>query len=378
MKIVQITTDSREHFKEYDRPEPYFGTAPAGLLSGFADFPDVEVHVISCAHRSASAPEKIGPNIWFHQPVLGNWAWGRTLFLGCALAVRKIIREIDPDIVHGQGTERDCAMSAVLSAYPNVLTLHGNMRVHAKRLENRGNTYYRMASFLEGYCLKRTHGVIAISNYTRDLVADACERTWLLPNAVDKRFFKVSPQPPSVPRLLVVGSIDERKNPVGLIEACESMLKAGTCTIAFAGQGNPADPYVQHFEGLVRDLPGLEVLGFLDRDELAAQFAQSTAVVLPTYEDNCPMVVLEGMAAGLPVAASRVGGVPDLIKDEVDGLLFDPTRPDTMCKALERLCGDESLRERLAETARETALKRFHPKIIAEGHLVIYREVLGR
>jgi glycosyltransferase involved in cell wall biosynthesis len=291
--------------------------------------------------------------------------------------VRRIIRQIDPDIVHGQGTERDCAMAAVLSGYPNVLTLHGNMRVLAKRPENRRKAYYRMVAMLESFCLKRTHGLIAISTYTRDLVANMCARTWLLPNAVDERFFVVTPEPTPVPRFLVVGSIIEWKNPVGLIEACEPMLREGACTIAFAGQGSPSSPYVQHFNRLVRELPGLELLGFLDRDELARQFARSTAVVLPTFEDNCPMVVLEGMAAGLPVAASRVGGVPDLIEDGVDGLLFDPTKPDTIRDALDRLCQDPALRGQLAGNARKAALKRFHPKVIAERHLEIYREVLG-
>ena len=58
--------------------------------------------------------------------------WMRTLFQGCVRATRKKIREIQPDIVHGQGTEADCAMSAVFSGFPNVLTLHGNMRAVAR------------------------------------------------------------------------------------------------------------------------------------------------------------------------------------------------------------------------------------------------------
>ncbi len=378
MRVIQITTDSREHFKEYTEATPYFGTAPQGLFDGFTEFPDAEIHVISCTKRGMNAPEKLAPNIWFHQPLISPMGWGKTLFSGSVRAVRKLVKGIDPDIVHGQGTERDCAIAAVLSGRPNVLTIHGNMRVHAKRPENRHLHYYKLASALESVCLRRTDGVVAISRYTEELVKPVCPRTWLLPNAVDRRFFDVTPVPPEIPRFLVVGSINERKNPLRLIDACEKMLRAGQCGIAFAGDGQENSEYFGTFLKKLKTIPNLELLGFLDRDELAGEFSRSTAVVLPTFEDNCPMVVLEGMAAGLPVAASRVGGVPDLIEHDLDGLMFDPHRPADMGAALEALATDSGLRERLGAKARETATRRFHPRVIAGEHLRIYRDVLSR
>lgn len=377
MRIVQITTDSREHYKEYLRPEPYFGTAPQGLLDGFTEWPDAEIHVISCSHVAARAPEKLAANIWFHQPVVGKWGWGRTLFAGSIKAVRGLVREIKPDIVHGQGTERDCAMAAVLSGHPNVLTIHGNMRVHAKRGENRGATYYKMAAALEGFCLKRTDGVVAISRYTEELVKGIAPRTWYLPNAVDRRYFNVQATPATRPRILCVGFICERKNQIGLIKACEPMLRSGECTIAFAGLGNPQSTYGREFNDLLQTIPGLELLGLLDRDALGDEFRRTSILVLPTFEDNCPMVVLEGMAAGLPVAASRVGGVPDLITHGSDGVMFDPHDLDNMRSCLEGLVRDPAMGARLGAQGRITAMERFHPKVIAEEHLKIYREVLA-
>ena len=63
MKVAFLTIDAREHLKDYDTPEPYFGTAPAGLLDGFDGMPGVEVHVISCASARMRVPEMIGSNI---------------------------------------------------------------------------------------------------------------------------------------------------------------------------------------------------------------------------------------------------------------------------------------------------------------------------
>ena len=378
MRIIQITTDSREHYKDYQRPRPFFGTAPQGLLDGFTEWPEAEIHVISCSHVPTQVPEKLAANIWFHQPVVGNWGWGRTLFAGSIKAVRGLVREIQPDIVHGQGTERDCAMAAVLSGCPNLLTIHGNMRVHAKREGNRRAPYYKLAAALERFCLKRTDGVVAISRYTEELVKGLAPRTWFLPNAVDSRYFNVNAVPPARPQILFVGSICERKNPIGLIKACEPMLRAGECTIAFAGDGDPHGAYWKEFDALLKTLPGLELLGFLDRDTLGGEFRRTSILVLPTFEDNCPMVVLEGMAAGLAVAASRVGGVPDLITHDFDGVMFDPHNLDNMRCCLETLVRDSSTCARLGVQGRISAQKRFHPKVIAGEHLRIYEEVLGR
>jgi L-malate glycosyltransferase len=94
-------------------------------------------------------------------------------------------------------------------------------------------------------------------------------------------------------------------------------------------------------------------------------------------EDNCPMVVLEAMAAGVPVIAANVGGVPDLVEDGVTGLLCDPTDPKSMAAAVYRFMEKSSLREAVAGAGQRMAQTRFHPTVIAGKHLEIYREVLN-
>jgi len=378
MRIVQITTDSREHFKNYKLAEPYFGTAPQGLLNGFANLRDHEIHVISCSRVEMENPSKIASNIFFHQPIVGKWGWGKSLFLGCAQAIRSLCAEIKPDIVHGQGTERDCAMAAVLSGFPNIITLHGNMRIMARRLEHRKSIYHQLAAILETFCLKRTNGVVAISSYTEQLIKSLAFKTWLLPNAVDSSSFDITLNPPSVPRLLFVGSIIEGKNPLGLIDACLPFLKANRCSLALAGQFNPSSEYGVAFQSKVNAFPNIEYLGFLGRGELAEEFAKSSALILPTFEDNCPMVVLEAMAAGLPVAASRVGGVPDLVDHDVTGLLFNPENMENMRECIEFLISNPDFRNTAGQIGKKKALEKFHPSRIAQRHIEIYQEVLGK
>lgn len=336
-----------------------------------------EIHVISASPSQLKSPDQLGVNIWFHHVHVPKWKWGKTLFAGVSLQIHQLISTLHLDIVHGQGTERDCAMAAILSGRPNVITIHGNMRALARRPEHKGSLYYQLAALLEAFALKRTDGVVAISRYTQTLVSPFASRTWLIPNAVDPRFFDITLLPPPVPRVLFVGSLIPAKNPLGLLEACTPLLETGQCTLALAGQLDNTSAYGAAFHQLANQLPNIEFLGFLNRDALAQEFSQSSILVLPTFEDNCPMVVLEAMAAGLPVAASHVGGIPDLISDGVDGLMFDPSHPEAIRSTLATLIHQPSLRSTLGQEAKRKALGHFHPKVIAQQHLDLYRECLN-
>ena len=192
MKLAFITTDNREYFSDLENPRPYFGTAPQALLQGLTDLPDLEVHVLSCARHHLQAPAKIGSNIWFHSLHVPKIGWLRTGYQGCIRAVRKSLRKIRPDVVHGQGTERDCAISAVFSGFPNVVTIHGNMRLVARVTHSPPFSYNWLMAKLEAFTLPRTDGVVAITRYTRDAVATSAKRIWLIPNAVDQDFFQIS------------------------------------------------------------------------------------------------------------------------------------------------------------------------------------------
>lgn len=89
------------------------------------------------------------------------------------------------------------------------------------------------------------------------------------------------------------------------------------------------------------------------------------------------MVVLEAQAAGIPIIASDVGGVPDLVQNGLNGILTNPARPETMPEALAKILDRPEWAQQIAEAGRSQALSRFHPRAIAGGHLEIYREVIA-
>ncbi len=110
-----------------------------------------------------------------------------------------------------------------------------------------------------------------------------------------------------------------------------------------------------------------------------APFGSAAAfVVLLSLEDNCPMVILEAMAAGVPVLASNVSGVPDLIEPNKTGLFCDPQQPETFRLGVARLLEDRDLTGQLTNHAQYQALQRFNPRIVAQQHMDIYRELLRK
>jgi glycosyltransferase involved in cell wall biosynthesis len=379
MRIVILTTDNREPHKDYANPQPHFGTAPAALLQGLALIPEIEVHVVSCIRQPVKSPEKIAPNTFFHSLVVPKIGWMRTLFQGCVRAAREKIREIQPDIVHGQGTEADCSLNAIYSGFPNVLTLHGNMRAVARINGDRPFSYNWLAARLESYVLPRSAGVVCITAYTQRAVEQRARQTWILPNAVEARFFEISSAPDlaAPPVGLCVGTVCGYKNQNALIRALDPLARRRKLRLVFLGQVAAGD-YGREFMRLVRERAWCEYAGFAGREQLQKHFRTATFLALPTLEDNCPMVVLEAMAAGVPVLASNIGGVPDLIQHEVNGLLCDPQRPETFRTATARFLDDRSFAGQIATAAQAQAQRRFHPLVIAREHVRIYREVLGK
>ncbi len=378
MKVVLLTTDSREHYKHYEPREPSFGTAPEALLQGFTLMPEVEVHVVSCLRAKVPSPLKLAPNVFFHGLLVPRIGWMWSGFQGCIRAVRRKLREIRPEIVHGQGTEMDCAVSAVCSGFPNVVTLHGIMRRIAQMDRARPFSFVWLAARLERFTLPRCDGVICITTHSRRAVAHLARRTWVVPNAVDRSFFEIQAQPPrdAPPRILCVARVCRLKNQVGLIRALDALAGERKFELRFLGVAREGDDYGREFFRLLRARSWCVHGGLANRAEVKAHLGQATVLVLPSLEENCPMAVLEAMAAGVPVVASRVGGVPDLVEEGQTGFFCDPQEPASIAAAVERLLVNPVAAATVARQARQRARERFLPEVIARRHLEIYREVL--
>jgi glycosyltransferase involved in cell wall biosynthesis len=377
VKVAFLTSDARETWRKYEWSQPYFGTAPEALLQGFAENDQLEVHVVSCLQKRTSSPTNLASNIWYHDLVVPKLGWLRTGYQGCIRAVRRKLRELQPDLVHAQGTERECGICGIFSGYPNLLTVHGNYRLITKVLGAKPFSYDWLTARIESFVLPRTDGVVCITNYTHNAVAPVARKTWVVPNAVHDSFFAIERKPADPPLLLCVGEICVRKNQLQLLKALEPLAARFKFVVKFFG-GVPSDsPYGAEFLRFIANKPWAKYMGFSDREQLRQELSQAALLVLPTLEDNCPMVVLEAMASGAPVVASRVGGIPDLIDHGKTGYLCDPGDVDDIRSHIADVLEQPQLSSAIARRAKEVASQRFHPREIAARHLEIYHEVLN-
>ena len=432
MRIAFLTTDNRDAHRRYDDPDPYFGPAPTALLEGFAmlggrknteiekleneeignigstelgdrneerrtkneerrtspveprdtnheleTVPPFEIHVISCTQQPLRAPEKLASNIWYHSLHVPKIGWLRTGYQGCIRAVRRKLRELDPDIVHGQGTERDCAISAVLSGYPNVLTIHGNMAELALRFGAKPGGFHWLMGKLEDFTLPRTAGVFCNSEYTRTLVEGRAKKTWRVDNPIRPEFFFPIPtrRGGSLPILLNVGVIGKRKRQIELLEMAARIHRRGvSLEMRFIGPC-AQEPYADEFLkkiGVAEREGYASYIGVLDVEELVNEMDAASGLCHFPSEEAFGLVVAEGVGRDLKFFGSCVGGIPGIVEGIAEAELIDP---DDFSTLEERIAGWVAAGAPRPVGGYEMMRIRYHPEVIARRHLEIYSQV---
>jgi glycosyltransferase involved in cell wall biosynthesis len=202
-------------------------------------------------------------------------------------------------------------------------------------------------------------------------------------NAVEVRSFDEGAVEAARPRVLFVGTIARRKGLLDLAEALKLLKERGVddWDLDVVGAGNEAgDEEAEVVRSTFRSM-GLEasLLGPLSGGDLRSRLRGAAIYVLPSHTEGQPIGVIEAMASGLATVATRVGALPDMLRDGVDGLLVDPHQPKQLAEALEKLIAAPALRRALGESARRVAEERYDLDRLRERLAAIYRfAVAGR
>lgn len=378
--VAVITPDLRDDYRQYSEPQPVLGYAPTALLEGLARNPACEIHIVSCVQRPVVSPEKVAENSFYHSVNIGKWGWLRGAYAGCILAVRRKLREIKPDIVHGQGTERYCALCAVFSGFPNVITIHGNMRMIAQSLGARPFSFHWLSARLESVALRNAGGVFCNSAYTESLVAPRARRTWRVPNCLRTEFFSAPPLPARAARpiLLNVGMVSEYKQQTEILAVARKLWQRGLrFEMRFAGGVDVGTRYGAEF---MRQLAEAEAagyarhLGVLQTSELIATLDAASALVHLPSEEAFGLVVAEALARNLKLFAASVGGIVDIAAGAEGAELLPVNGWLELENSIERWINAGSPRPKAAS---EMMRARYTPEIVACRHLEIYREALA-
>lgn len=183
--------------------------------------------------------------------------------------------------------------------------------------------------------------------------------------------------PANTPILLVVGRLSHEKGHADFLETLAVLRRRTKLPFhaVLVGDG----PEQQRLETLRArlGLEGIVTMAGLQHD-VKPYFGIATMVVMPSHSEGSPNVLLESMAAGVPVAATSVGGVPEIATNEETALLVEPRNPEAMAGAIQRLLEDEALRIRLARNGKELAAEKYSPDAYRRSLVEIYESVLAQ
>ena len=234
------------------------------------------------------------------------------------------------------------------------------------------------------YLQEKTHQfdlLFAISEYGRSqLMRFSDYGQWskfrVSPLGVDPVVYAPGPfrENPSPFEILCVGRLAPPKGQHILIAALDVLLRQGRAVrLRFAGDGEDRADLEQ--DAARRGLEEHIVFeGRLTADCVRALYEQADIFALPSFAEGIPVVLMEAMAMELPCVASWITGIPELIRNEVDGLLVPPSNEEALAAALARLMDDPGLRRRLGKSGRRRVVEEFDLGRNTERFAAVLRE----
>ncbi|MEX2211777.1 MAG: glycosyltransferase [Gaiellaceae bacterium] len=276
------------------------------------DDPDLGVFV----KRLAEELEARGHEV--ERAVLDRRAGGKRRYLELAA---RALRASRPDVVYAHFLVPSGLIAALASRAPLVVTAHG------RDVRNIGAVPGVAAA--TRLVVRRASTVVAVSEYLRDeleaKLPEARGKTEVVSSGVDLERFPLLPrQEGPAPAFLCLGALSERKNVVRLADAFATL---GEGTLTFAGDG----PLRPQLEGR----PNVRVLATVQHDAVPALIGAADVVCQPSLVEPLGQALLEAMACGRPVVATRVGGPPEFVTQEA-GVLVDPMDAEELAAALKR------------------------------------------
>ena len=278
-------------------------------------------------------------------------------YLRSTLRLRQTLRRLAPTLLHANS-----APSAMYAAGASVAT-----RIpviwHMRDIQPRSVSFRALLPLIG----RRATRVIAISNAVRDNLAsfgiDTAKIT-VVHNRVRRPFLHGGQTlradlniPSDAPVLATIGELLDRKGQLTAVRALAAVRnRRPGAVLILCGGVNKRTGYEARLRAEVAALELADAVHFLGaRDDVGPVFDAADVIVVASNEEPFGRVVVEAMFARRPLVATRVGGIPELVRDGVEALLVPPDDPDAMAGAIERIFGDASLRCTLADGASRRA-----------------------
>lgn len=346
------------------------------LAVGLRKLSDTEIHIIAPSSKLGLRREE-RDGMWINWVPVSRLPGFLDYWTVFRWRAHRILRDINPDITHFQGL----AGWALGYSKPYILTIHG---IAERDILHKNGPFLGLRRYVlsqvERCGRKQARHIVIINPYVEHEIGHQLDGTrWRIENPVAEEFFSL-PTAETHPRILYVGRISALKNIEGLLRAF-ALVRATNDSAALRIAGEPEDRgYLQKCVRLVEELGiqhSVSFLGSLSRNALCSELAQARCLALVAKQENAPMVIAEAMAAGVPVVASRICGIPHMVREGETGLLVDPTNIHEIAKRISFMLDAPSAAAKMGQQSRTVALKQFHIRSVAERTLAVYKSILA-
>ncbi|MEM9173561.1 MAG: glycosyltransferase family 4 protein [Pseudomonadota bacterium] len=371
---MRIVFHSRFPVNE-DNPRGGVESATCNLLHGLHQIGYDDLHLVTLEKQRTEAIIERSRYATIHRLPAGPWPMLFDIFAGPGRArLKQYLHNLKPDVVHFHETH-GLAMNNL--GLPMVFTLHG---FDTENLMTERKKHWRVRRMAWGIAerkgLSRQQVMISIAPYVRDKVRPMTEaRIFDICNAIHQDGFKVE-RHENPNRVFFAGWINPRKNAAGLIRAFKLVLdQCPDAVLELAGEFSDAQ-YKAEVDATLAELnlgDSVQLLGRIPAPMVREKLSTAAMFVLPSFQENAPMVIAESMAAGVPVISSNLCGMPDMIDNGKTGLLIDPNNTRELADAMIRLLQSKEDRQRFSSAGKQSAIDAYHPEKVAAATIEVYQ-----
>ena len=371
---------------------------------------DVEVHVVTPL-RAGFGEQKISSSDYdlseyFHSNVhvhfvskaSDTFLYNAGFQYACLKHVPRIIKDEHIDLIHSHTAH----MPDLLLQYrglktPFVTTIHTTIRGQRQGTKDSGMSFsrlefsekftylaYPLLRLAETVYFSRKRYYITVSNWMKEQITKEVPKIdkssiSVIHNSVDvEQFLPNIGKSAKRDIILFTGRIIAAKGICTISEAMPKVLRLfPDALFVFIGAGN-SELYQRRLRMLGIPSRNFLFMGYLkDTSDLASYYKASSVYLAPSLYENLPIRILEAMACGVPVVASSVCAIPEVIDNGVNGMLIKPGSVNDLSNAICCLLRDPCLRKKMGENARKTVLKRFNWRVNASRTFDVYQHILN-
>lgn len=310
-------------------------------------------------------------------PAAWDRGWGERMqfapyTLNLSKAIGKLARGYD--IIHANWSLTGIAtlLSMPIHNLPFVITIHGSDVFKTKNIA--------FVSSIVGLALRKANMVIAVSEELKKAAEGFGvnkNNIVVVSNGVNLEKFPVGALKDRRKNILFVGSLIKRKGIIYLLQAMAQIHKSDSeAKLLLVGEGDE-EATLHDFVNQNGLDDSVEFLGLQSQENVAKLMREARVFVLPSVEEGQGVVLIEALASGTPCIGSRVGGIPDVITEDV-GELVDPEDTEGLVIAITKFLDNDIIWLKASQNARTRAVENYDWNIIADRTLGLYKSIIEK